>query len=194
MQRLYFPLSVCIFASLLAGCAPGANAKSLGGSQASTEVPALTEPLEAKITDSVPPASCPITLPQDPPFAAPEPYSRSAPWPGEFWYGSADLWVSLPDTGVWSGLPHNLGGYTQKVFWWRKGYVWNEEPEPALTVTGKRLDSDAPTLIVSRATNAYASDIGSAMLVGGDFPTLGCWEINGKYNDAELRFVVWVTQ
>jgi asparagine N-glycosylation enzyme membrane subunit Stt3 len=78
------------------------------------------------------------------------------------------------------------------VFWWRDGYVWTEEPEPALSVTAERLDAPAPVLHGSKATNAYASDIGSAMLVGVDFPTLGCWKITGKYKEAELSFVVWV--
>jgi hypothetical protein len=54
------------------------------------------------------------------------------------------------------------------------------------------LDAEAPPLSVSRATNAFAEDIQSAMLVGVDFPALGCWEITGRYADAQLRFVVWV--
>jgi hypothetical protein len=61
-----------------------------------------------------------------------------------------------------------------------------------LIVTGERLDASAPLLVASRATNAYADDIDSAMLVGVDLPTLGCWKITGKYADAELSFVVWV--
>jgi hypothetical protein len=89
-------------------------------------------------------------------------------------------------------LPHNPEGYTQKVFWWREGYFWRDEPEPELYVTGRRLDASAPPLKVSRATNAFASDIGSAMLVGVDFPTLGCWEIIGSYGGHQLSFVVWV--
>jgi hypothetical protein len=89
-------------------------------------------------------------------------------------------------------LPHNPEDYTQKVFWWRQGYVWNEEPEPALIVTGERLDASVPLLNVSRATNHFASDIGSAMLVGVHFPTAGCWKITGQYKKAELSFVVWV--
>jgi hypothetical protein len=93
---------------------------------------------------------------------------------------------------VWSGLPHNPEGYTQKVFWWRKGYSWTAEPEPHLIVTGRRLDESASPLNVSRATNAFAEDIQSAMLVGVDFPTLGCWEITGQYAGMELSFVVWV--
>jgi len=110
----------------------------------------------------------------------------------EFWYGSDSLWTAIPQHGIWEALPRNPGGYTQKVFWWRDGYIWNEEPEPELTVTGERLDSPAPALHGSKATNAYAGDIGSAMLVGVDIPTLGCWKITGKYRKAELSFAVWV--
>jgi hypothetical protein len=32
------------------------------------------------------------------------------------------------------------------------------------------------------------------MVVGIDFPTLGCWEITGHYEDDELTFVVWVSK
>ncbi|HEY0068458.1 MAG TPA: hypothetical protein VGE04_00665, partial [Chloroflexia bacterium] len=87
--------------------------------------------------------------------------------------------------GTWSGP-------RQKVFWWRKGYSWEEDPTPQLTVTGRRLDAPAPPLDVSKATNAFAEDIQSAMLVGIDFPMSGCWEITGKVADQELSFVIWV--
>jgi hypothetical protein len=146
----------------------------------------------AEVVPHDPPASCPVTVPQDPPFNAPEPYLSDAPFDGYFWFGSSSLWTMVPEDGIWYGLPHNPGGYTQKVFWWREGYIWNKEPEPALAVTGERLDASAPTLFASKATNAYAGDIGSAMLVGVDFPTLGCWKITGKYADAELSFVIWI--
>jgi hypothetical protein len=111
---------------------------------------------------------------------------------GEFWYGFNSLWTAVRENGTWQALPHNPEGYTQKVFWWRDGYVWTEEPEPRLIVTAERLDAPAPLVHASKATNAYASDIGSSMLVGIDLPTLGCWKITGKYRDAELSFVVWV--
>lgn len=95
--------------------------------------------------------------------------------------------------GVWDKLPYNASsGYTQKIVWWHDGYSWNEEPEPNLIVTGERLDAKSPPLNASNANGAYASDIGSAMMVGVDIPTAGCWKITGKYNDAELSFVVWV--
>jgi hypothetical protein len=98
----------------------------------------------------------------------------------------------LSADGTWSGLPDNDTGYTQKVFWWRAGYNWRAEPQPDLTVSGKRLDVPAPPLVASRATNAFHPDFSSAMLVGVDMPTLGCWEITGKYQGAALSFVVWI--
>ena len=138
-----------------------------------------------------PPASCPVTKPQQVVFIPPPP-NHTYPGLGEFWYGADALWTAIPNNGIWAALPHNPEGYTQKVFWWRKGYFWKDEPLPPLFVTGRRLDAPAPPLNVSSATNAFAEDIQSAMLVGVDFPTLGCWKITGCYAQDELSFVVWV--
>jgi hypothetical protein len=132
-----------------------------------------------------------VTRPPDSPFVPPAPFP-SSPATGNFWYGANSLWTALPTTGVWAALPHNPEGYSQKLFWWREGYFWKDEPEPQLLVTGRRLDGPAGPLQVSRATNAFAEDIQSAMLVGVDFPTLGCWEISGRYAEAELSFVIWI--
>ncbi len=157
-------------------------------------VSAIKSPVLPTASSAVPhdpPNTCPVTTPPDPLFTPPAPYSPSAPW-DQFWYGTDSLWTAVPQNGVWSALPHNPEGYTQKVFWWRKGYSWTKEPEPDLSVTGRRLDADAAPLNVSKATNAFAEDIGSAMLVGVDFPTLGCWEITGRYAGTELSFVVWI--
>jgi hypothetical protein len=135
--------------------------------------------------------TCPVTRPRGAPFIPPPPYPHDAPG-DDFWHGSDDLWTSLPPDGVWQALPHNPGGYTQKLAWWRKGYMWTDEPEPDLVVTGRRLDAPARQLDASRATNAFTEEYGSMMLVGVDFPTLGCWEVNGRYGDASLRYVVWL--
>jgi len=199
MQRLHYLLSILILFSLLVGCTPKAALKP-------EQVKALENPTSTNVPDTPaaipsatlevvphdPPVSCPATLPQKPAFVAPAPYSPNAPWQDYFWYGSNSLWTVIPREGSWFGLPHNPEGYTQKVFWWREGYSWTEEPQPALIVTGERVDAPAPPLNVSKATNAYAGDIGSAMLVGVDFPTFGCWKITGKYREAELSFVIWI--
>lgn len=144
------------------------------------------------IISNTPPKTCAVTRPPKPLFRPPAPYARYAPAAEEFWYGTDALWTAIPKTGVWWGLPHNPEGYTQKVFWWRKDYSWADEPEPKLIVTGQRLDTSAAPLNVSRATNAFGKDIQSAMLVGVDFPTLGCWEITGQYAGTKLSFVVWI--
>jgi hypothetical protein len=144
------------------------------------------------VASNAPAETCAVTRPPQPPFIPPTPYPWNPPSAGEFWYGTDALWTTLPESGVWAELPHNLEGYTQKLFWWRKGYFWRDEPEPELTVTGQGLDATAPAPRVSAATNAFADDIGSAILVGVDFPTLGCWQISGQYAKAELSFVIWL--
>src|SRR6476620_6297187 len=149
MRRSNFFLSILVLVALLAGCAPQAAA----------------QPKRVKALENPGPTNVPEVLSHDPPFVPPTPYD-SMGYKGEFWYGSKSLWTNIRQNGTWEALPHNPEGYTQKVFWWRDGYVWNEEPEPALTVTGERLDAQAAPLRASKATNASASDIGSAMLVG----------------------------
>jgi hypothetical protein len=194
MHKLYIFLSIPILVLFLSGCASNAIAQSNELSPTST--PEKVQPTATpEVLSRNPPASCPVTVPQDPTFIPPAPYLPNGPFPDWFWYGSNSLWVAIPSGSVWRPMPNNAEGYSDKMFWWREGYIWNEEPEPNLMVIGERLDAKALPLRASKATNAYASDIGSAMLLGVDFPTLGCWKITGRYNDeAELSFVVWVTQ
>jgi len=78
----------------------------------------------------------------------------------------------------------------QKVFWWRDGYDWRTETTPQLTVEGMRIDRTAKPLVASPATNAFSTDIGSAMLVLVEVPASGCWKITGDYRGAQLTFVV----
>jgi hypothetical protein len=135
---------------------------------------------------------CPVTLPVEPLFKAPEPFSENAPWHGIFWFGSDHLWTALQTNGVWEGLPKNPDGYTQKIMWWSNLFSLKDELEPALVVFGRRLDAEAPPLKFYGATNAMADDIGEAMLTGVDFPTEGCWEVTGQYKKTGLTFVVWI--
>ena len=178
----------------LAACTSNANVQ-LDDYRMPTAVPGaveLTETVQTEIEASIPSADCPVTMPGKVSFEAPEPYSPSAPWAGMFWYGTKGLWTALQTNGVWSGLPDNLGGYTQKIMWWSHYYSLKDELVPALVVLGRRLDGDAPPLKFDGATNASAADIGDAMLTGVDFPTLGCWEITGQYKKTGLTFVVWI--
>ena len=176
MQRPYFLLSTIILSLFLIGCATSANA----------------QPQDVKALDANPSADCPVTLPGSKSFEPSVPSLPTEAFPGEFWFGTENLWTSLPNDGVWSGLPNNPDGYTQKIFWWSERFSLKDELEPDLVVFGERLDGESSPLKVSKATNASASDIGSAMLVGVDFPTSGCWEITGQYKKTGLTFVLWV--
>ena len=140
------------------------------------------------------PQSCPVTKPyQSSLFVPPSPYESSA-GAGSFWFGTDRLWTGLPANGTWRGLGHytpNDPTFRQKMQWWRQGYDWHTEPKPKLKVTGKRLDATAPPLI-AEANNVIGPP--PSMMVGINFPTLGCWEITGRYEDDELTFVVWLAK
>jgi len=140
-----------------------------------------------------PAETCPVTQPAELLFMPPPPYPPLAPYPNQFWYGTTSLWTMLPIDGIWGRLPYDDGHYSQKVFWWREGYSGRTEPEPELTMVAKRLDASAPIIETGPyATNAYHADFNWAMLAGVELPTLGCWQITGKYEGHELSFVVWV--
>ena len=138
------------------------------------------------------PAACPVTAPSNPPFSPPPPYPAKPSSTGSFWHGTAALWTELQVNGTWPGLPHNADGFTQKVFWWRPGFDGRTEPQPNLTVFGRRLDGSESFMREPPATNAYLGDLGWAILTGIDLPTTGCWEISGQYRGGSVKFVVWV--
>jgi hypothetical protein len=147
-------------------------------------------------SDAVP-DSCPVTKPLKQ-YVPPSPYPQT-PSGDTFWFGSDHLWANLPADGTWKGLQHYKPSdptFRQKLFLWRQFYDVHTEPQPELAVTGRRLDSYAPPLLADRTTNGWAQRDQPFMLVGINFPTLGCWEIKahytGHYADDELTFVVWL--
>lgn len=197
MQRTYFTLLILIFTSILAGCAnlQPKEVSALEDYRMPTDIPApveLTQTVEADVASKIPPKDCPVTTLSKQNFEAPEPYSPIASWEGIFWFGSEHLWTALQNDGVWASLPLNPDGYTQKIMWWSSLFNLPKELEPALVVTGRRLDGESPELRFYGATNAMAKDIGDAMLTGVEFPTLGCWEVSGEYKKTSLTFVVWI--
>lgn len=141
------------------------------------------------------PDTCPVTRPSDQPFVPPQPFPEKAP-EGSFWFGTDELWTSVPTDGTWSGLPHYAPedpAFRQKLFFDRQGYDWHTEPQPALIVTGKRLDAPARPLSADKANNGCCISHKSFMVTAINLPTGGCWQITGHYHDRELTFVVWVT-
>ena len=98
-------------------------------------------------TPVVAPSSCPVTKPTDRAFVPQAPHPAK-PSGNQFWYGSDRLWTALPVSGVW-----RLGHYTpsdptfrQKLQFWRQGYDPHVDPQPNLTVSGKRIDAVAAPL------------------------------------------------
>jgi len=138
--------------------------------------------------------TCDVTLPA-PVLVPPPPAPASPPgYYGSDWFGSPSLWTMIERDGeIWkqSSLPHGPEGLTQKTFWWSVDWRPDSEPQPAVTVVGRRLDGSGD-FRYGDGTNASA-DFGTAMLVGVEFPSPGCWELTGRYRDAELRYVVWIT-
>jgi hypothetical protein len=201
-MRRYLPPLLSVLTLLLAACAPvvAAPAEVL---VADAPRDAAAAPADAAATPDVlpaegaveaqlpalPPATCPVTTRPSPAFTPP---GVSATYPGQFWYGTAALWTDLRSNGTWAELPHDATGYGQKLFFDREGYDWQAEPEPALTVSGRRLDADAAPLAVLPPTNGHQADVGSFMLAGGNFPTAGCWEVTAQYAADTLTYVVWI--
>jgi hypothetical protein len=153
----------------------------------------LSQQIGAPATNGVP-SSCPVTKPyQTSLFVPPSPYEANA-GAGSFWFGTDRLWTVLPADGTWTLGHHKPSNPTfrQKLFWWRQGYDWRTEPLPKLTITGRRLDAQAAPLKADRANNVSSQP--AAMVVGINFPTLGCWEVTGRYGDDTLTFVVWIAK
>jgi len=144
---------------------------------------AFTQQGSATAQPEAVPESCAVTKAYDNPFVPPYPYHPKT-MSGDPWFGTDRLWIDPPVT---------MKGHRQKMEWWRQGYDWFVDGDPKLKVTGRRLDSPAPPLV------AVAHPVGlraptAHMMVGMTFPTVGCWEITGRYEDEELTFVVWVAE
>ena len=70
-------------------------------------------------------------------------------------------------------------------------FGWQRRVRGKLTITGRRLDAEAPPLR-SEVNNGYG-DIGfhASYVI---FPTPGCWEVTGHVADASVTFVTRVTR
>jgi hypothetical protein len=130
--------------------------------------------------------NCPITKPPDPAFVPPPPYPVAS---GGFYVGTPKLWV-LVYPSPWRGLPLWPEGYRQKIVWWSKGYDAKADPTPAIAIRGRRLDGNAPPLVVTGANGSWTTV--DFIMSGVNFPTTGCWEITGALKGAETKFIVSV--
>lgn len=140
------------------------------------------------------PASCPVTLPPATTFTPPGEHEMGAS-DNAFWFGNEKLWIALPKSGeVWGWAPHAPGheqDLTAKIFWGSVDFDYHKKEDYDLKVTGRRLDGDAPPLVVEKVTNALFVPH-AAMLTGVWVPAPGCWEITGERRGQKLSFVAWV--
>jgi hypothetical protein len=194
-------VSVLVVAALI-GCVaaptPGAHGSVSPPGSSLTNPPATptfaaSPSVNAAIPHAVPP-SCHLTKPTHP-FLPPAENSAPARPPAYYdaeWYGTERLWTMLRHGGeVWFDLPRDADGLGQKTFWWSADFHVTDEPQPAISVTGRQLDGFGRFATPAPGTNAGA-DFGSAMLIGVGVPTTGCWEITATYKGATLSYVAWV--
>lgn len=127
-----------------------------------------------------------MTRPPTPAFVPPapyppQPYPTDPPTPNEVWYGTDALWTMLPENGVWgaTGLPYSDGFYWMKLLWFHYGYDWQKEPNPPLTITGRRLDGPALPLTAD-VSNAYNDEFKSHMVGGGGHSGTGLLGDHGR--------------
>jgi hypothetical protein len=188
MRRLSMLASVIVSAAAIGCSGPVGGVVATTPSPADSPAPTAREEVAAGA-----PASCPVTKPR-PVFVPPARYPHRPGPPSEAWYGSSRLWTALDVAGeTWYALPRtDSGAIVQKTFWWSALFSVRTEEQPAISVTGRRLDRPGPTFQAGNPGTNAAFDETTSMLVGIDIPTPGCWELTARYRGNELSYVVWI--
>lgn len=133
---------------------------------------------------------CPVTIGSDTAFREPWPNATS-------WFGSESLAVVLPKDGFWPTT--NPGALISvKVFWYSTEFqaVANEgfkdSEHIGFEARIRRLDPGVDDAEISGPNWAGLGGLGEnwTILTGIDFPSAGCWEIQGEYLNQSLTFVV----
>jgi hypothetical protein len=134
----------------------------------------------AATAPAAPEGICPLTLPN----------GRTPP--GEQWagmnHGNGKLW-----TAFW---PHNLVIATRDVVG-EDGSIYTKWPwwrgvRGRLTITGHRLDGQAPPLRADSSSSGYGPS--GFLPTGIYFPAEGCWEVTGAVGNARLTFITLVVK
>jgi hypothetical protein len=187
---LFVAVTLVLGSGLLVGLllASGANpGSSAFGSSSPTSTLATGDNVPT------PASSCGVTVP-DRAFVPPSPFESQPP--AEYhalWYGTADLWTMLdPQGAVWFGLPHESNGLVQKTVWYSSSFSVTQEPQPAISVSGQRLDLPGSSFKIDPPGTNGTDLSGDFMLVGIVLPSAGCWEIRAAYHGHTLAYTVWV--
>jgi hypothetical protein len=141
------------------------------------------------------PNACPATKPWSQPFVPPPPFSGRS-HAKAFWYGTDALWTSLPINGVWlfgrKNSPSELRLFRTIEFWRDSG--WDDWSMARLVVTATRLDAQTQPVMGGSAYNGGWLEDTPVIQVPIRFPTAGCWQVTGHYEDREIKFTVWVPE
>lgn len=128
--------------------------------------------------------SCPVTRPN----GLQPPATGNAFMAGRGDYGNAWLWTSL---WIWGedgvhvpASAIDADGIAQDLKW-----SWYRFVPGTLSITGRRLDAEAPPL-TAWVPSGYGDR--GFQVSGLTFPTEGCWEVMGHLGEADLTFVVTV--
>ncbi len=115
---------------------------------------------------------CPITTPV---------FDEAPDDPNADPFGSGP-WFINEDRTIWAGpYPWVAGSQGNKALWIRPAGT-------ELSVTGRRLDGDAPPL-TAEIPCCYTTGF---QVTGLYFPTGGCWEVTATAGDSKLQFVTMV--
>jgi len=115
--------------------------------------------------------TCPVTRPN-----GSQPPTKMLTGPNM--HGNGQLWVALSSDGKMHLHRNDQGEWGNKVPWFRA-------VQGGLTITGRRLDADAPPLHAVSSGYGETGFVATLMF----FPTEGCWEITGKAGPGKLTYV-----
>jgi hypothetical protein len=120
--------------------------------------------------------SAAVACPETPLAQAPPPDGNTARLTTT-WYTDGTLWAGPvpPYRGQWYAGPQGM-----KVGWWRA-------TRGKLSITGRRLDGQAPALQASVPDGYGETGFQSTMLT---FPTEGCWEIVARVGSSHTFRIV----
>ena len=132
---------------------------------------------------------CPVTMPSQSPVATAPPATGHT---SHAWYGSENLAAFIPSSGSWQGMGP-AHGYRDKFWWWANGYDASLPPLAPLKLTVTRLSGLPHEFVMTTETGGYNDDW-NAMLIGMEFPTVGCWQVVGNYQQQQLMVVFLVIE
>ena len=173
-------LARLLLVAIVAGCtpvvSPSPSSTTVASPSASATVQVSASPLT--LADA---KGCPVTKPGNAPVDIGDRLFGAGSA-----FGNSDLWVGgLGADGVILADPRFVeqdGSIGWKLGWWRI-------VSGTLTITGRRLDAQAPPLPAS-APEGYGQSGFQAS--GVFFPTEGCWEVTGLVGSSTLALVTFV--